>query len=463
MFAWFAASAPAPGILFALFAAYHGSNVGLCLHVGGAFLSSRIRGVTPGSGRLDIRTRITREAIVLRWRRFGMSLYVGVFLYSLTVHIVFTAVPWQIMAIRGGEAPVEVGLAGGLYTGAYAIACLLLGPFAERIGLKRLAMLGTGITALVILALPAVPIVAVVLALFAAAAAVSSMFWPPVIGWISAGHENARLNRRLGAFNFSWCSALILGSVIGGLLFEVRYWLPFAVACGLSLGAFVWVATARKYHGPPRPADALDNTAEDAERAEHADLPAFHIMARIAMVTGWVAIGVLRFPLSTLLEWMSLKSGAYGLVVGGSSLAMLCAFTVMGLTHRWHYSRAFFWGCQVLGAALLGWMLFSRNVWDVALLVIPATLFASIVYPADLYYGVSGGKNRAASVSVHEILLAVGFAIGSFGGGLVARWLGPKAPFPVAAGVMILGVAAQVGIYIAYTRSRKSRKPSVQG
>ena len=170
--------------------------------------------------------RTARELIVLRWRRSAAALFAAAALFSLSGAMVMTAVPWRIMALGGSES--AVGLAGGLMMGVYAVGCVFLGPFADRIGPKRLIMVATGGITLTTAGMTQAESVGAVLALVAANAVLTSMFWPPVMGWLSAGHEAASLNRRLGRFNFCWSSGLIAGNLLGGVLFRFRPWSPFA-------------------------------------------------------------------------------------------------------------------------------------------------------------------------------------------------------------------------------------------
>jgi predicted MFS family arabinose efflux permease len=48
---------------------------------------------------------------------------------------------------------------------------------------------------------------------------------------------------------------------------------------------------------------------------------------------------------------------------------------------------------------------------------------------------------------MHEASLAVGFAAGSLGGGLVSLWLGSRAPYQTVALVVLLTAAVQAWVH----------------
>ena len=68
--------------------------------------------------------------------------------------------------------------------------------------------------------------------------------------------------------------------------------------------------------------------------------------------------------------------------------------------------------------------------------------------PAIILYGVSGGVRRARRMAIHELVLSVGFVIGAFGGGWVTDHISLRAAYPICAGLLIAGMAAQAIVFI---------------
>jgi len=392
--------------------------------------------------------RTTREVILLRWRRSAAALYVAALLFSLQGGVVMTAVPWRVMALGGGES--AVGLAGGLQMGIYAVGCIFLGPFADRIGPKRLVMLGTAGMTFTTAAMTQAGSVRALLWLVAINAGLTTMFWPPVMGWLSTGHEKASLNRRLGIFNLCWSSGLIVGNFLGGLFFNIQQSLPFAVGSGVTLMAFISAASARRQRSGPVVA-----SEDPSEPVAAGRLPLFRLMARIALFAGWIVLGALRYPFAAFLK-QDLAAGAdvHGAIGAGLSFALMTGFVLLGRTHRWHYRYSLFWGSQVLTVLMVALIFICRTAWQAAGLSVVAALAMSVLYASDLFYGVSGGRRRAGSMAIHEVLLATGFVVGSLGGGLLAESLGPRYVFPAAAGLVLLGFLLQVGLWALKKRSK---------
>ena len=393
--------------------------------------------------------RTTREVLSLRWRRSAAALYAAVWVYSLLLGVAMIAMPWRIMSLGGKEA--AVGLVGAIQMGVYAVACVPLARVAERLGAKGMAMTASGCAALCIVCMVMAPSVTALLTLVGIQAVAMSMFWPPVMGWISAGHEEAGLNRRLGIFNCCWSSGVILGTFLGGVLFRLGPRVPFVVAASLSLVMLVLIASARRQRGGPVLRGASVGPAQDLR------LPLMRAMARIAVVGAWLAVGVVWYPFAIFLK-QCLAAGpqAHGTIGSAMNVAMMCGFLVMGRMHRWHYNRAFFWGSQAVTAGMLLLLALSRTAWQAGAVVAMMSLAIAVIYVSNLYYGVSGGKRRAASMALHETLLSVGFFIGSLGGGLIAQWYSPRAIFPIAAGAIAAGVVVQAFVFF-YCRAKRGR------
>jgi len=386
--------------------------------------------------------RTLTRSIVVRWKRSVFALCAVAFLADLAIGLELAALPWKCLALGGSD--LEVGSIGAAFMGVYMGICLLLGRHADRVSPKRMVALSLAAMAVLMLAMAAAPAAWLLLVLAGLHGASMALLWPPLMGWLSTGSEGAGLNRRLSTFNACWSVGLILGSVLGGRAAEWALWLPFALAVVAALAALLVVLLARKAH--PRPT-TVAAAAIDAERATSL-LPVFRLMSRVALVLGWIGIGALRFPLTLLVESMSLGPSAYGSIVAGSYLALSVGFVLLGRTHRWHFNAPLFWGCQLAAAAMILAVAFSRGGLDLALYTIAASLALSVLYVAGQYYGVSGAATRARSMAMHEGLLSVGFAVGSLGGGAVSQFIGVRGIYPVASAAIVASVGIQVVLYL---------------
>lgn len=283
-------------------------------------------------------------------------------------------------------------------------------------------MLASAASTLVVIFMPMTSSVTVLLTLLALDGAIAGMMWPPITGWLSLGQEGHYLNRRLGVFSFSWGSGATVGMWLGGPLWGPScnpYLYPaFAVASCVSIGAFIIAASARKQRLPsvtPRPVETTE-----AIEAEANNVSVFHWIAVIAGAIVGVTNGVIRYPIVSLMKSMSLGPDVHGQIAAAITITLTCGLFLMGRTTRWHYKQIFFWSVQLVMAAAVCAVAFSRNGWDLAVYSVIASLGMAVIFASDLYYSLTCSTRRAASMSWREIRVSIGFAIGSFGGGALS-------------------------------------------
>ena len=390
------------------------------------------------------RKRSLAATILLRWKYSPTVLYAAVFLFAMQGLTVWVVLPLQILRLGGSKT--AVGSIGGLWFATYVSACLLLGPRVDRIGVKSLVLVATATSATLVTLMAVESSVAGLLTLTLLLGAAMSMFWPPMMGWLSTGHEGARLNKRLGLFNLSWSLGSILAPWIAGGLMRISSKLAFAmaVACALSAGTLVAGTRKRRTYSLPTSAGGPALPAEDPAQK------VFRWMSRIALFASWLAIGMLRFPLASRIKELSLDpEGIYAAAVGASSFVQMATFLVLGRTSRWHYKPVLPLLFQLISAgAILGVGLCSSTGPLIALVAV-GTVGLSMSYSSHLYYGVSGTGRRSASMAVHEIILSAGFAIGSFFiGGLIGERFGMPNAYKITAALLAAAVTAQALIYL---------------
>ena len=409
------------------------------------------------------RIRSAQSVIVLRWKRSPLALYIASFLYALKIGILMIVWPWQIMSIGGGS--VAVGAIGGVWMAGYVLCCLLISPHADRFGVRRLVMLASAASTLNVILMPMTSSVAVLLGLFALDGAIAGMMWPPITGWLTAGQEGHRLNRRLGMFGLSWSMGAIVGMWLGGPLWGWQSGLhpypAFVAASCAVLGAFIVAASARKQHPSSIPAGSTGAAVSDEAGAKI--ISAFRWMAFIAGVIAGMVNGVIRYPIVPLMKSMSLGPSVHGLIAAVLTAATMCGLFLMGRTTRWHHKRMFLWVSQIVMAAAVCAVGFSRNGWELAIFSVVAALGVAVAFASDTYYCLSASTRRTASAAWREIRMSAGFGIGSFGGGaiigLISRFAGYqtglRAIYPIMAGIIIAAVLVQAAIYY-----RSSRNPT---
>lgn len=392
-----------------------------------------------------VRWRTTAVSLLLQWKDSPAALYAASLGMAAVMAILMVVLPWRIMALGGRE--IAVGASGGLLMGVYILSCLLIRPHLDRIGVKRLVVASSALTAGNGLLLATASTVPAVLGLVCLQALVLGAFWSPLTGWLSGTHEGGELSRRLTQFSFFWAAGNILGASAGGPLLNADWRLPFLVISAAAAGIGLLAALAHQ----DRAVVAIENHAQDRS-AENAFplLPAFRRAARLGLLCSCLGMGLLRGPLASLLEQMTTtaRQGAEmtSLILGLSGGVQMLCFFLLGRTEKWHYRASLLLGVQVFGAAMLIGVAAAQQV-SVAGFCAAATMIAtSYLYSSHVYYTLSGGMGRAAGMALHEIVLSIGFTIGSMGGGLIGHLWNIRWSFALGAVVWTAGIVGQAAI-----------------
>jgi predicted MFS family arabinose efflux permease len=344
-----------------------------------------------------------------------------------------------------------------LSLGMYMVFCILTGSCLRRQSPKHLVLIASATSTLVIGSMPLMPSVGWLLAMIGAKGMFMSTFWPPIMAWASAGLNGAALNRRLSIFNLSWSSGAILGSLFGGILFSISPWLAFVIPAASCFLAFLALSLTPAESADSARSPELAETAQTASDPHLADLPTFQWIARTGLLLGWIAFGALRVPIASLLKEMSLGANLHAVICSEINLIMLVGFLLLGRFTYWHYR---FGLVIIMMAILIGSVAsvgISSSGTELLTFIFIASPVLAFIYSSHLFYTVSGSGQRQSSTALHEILLALGFSIGSFGGGALGHSLGMRKVYFVIAGVIGLALIIQIVIYL---RSRRLGKQS---
>lgn len=365
------------------------------------------------------------------------------FLRTAQGTMTLTALPWLVIAAGGKES--DVGLTGTVVTVTYLVSCLAAPRIGKALGRQRLVIAACLPTLLILASMAGARSISVLLLLVGLFGVTAGMFWPALVGWLSAGQHGDALNRRLSRFNATWSAGGIAGTLVAGPLLQVRPWLPFVTAAVVESITITIVATA-----PRPPEDSPESTSPAGSTA-----PASNAMLRVAALVfaaAWLGMGVLRYPLVSAIKALSLGPRTHSVIAAALSLTLTVVFYFLGRSNRWQRSPGFVVGAGLVAAAALGGIALCSSGWTMGALVVTATAGMAVGAQADMYWRTSKGSDRTASMAAHEVLSSTVFAIGSYGGGWVGTELGITWAFPAAAALM--GIAL-LGAVIAALRVRR--------
>ena len=374
-------------------------------------------------------------------------LYACGFLFGMRSGILMVTWPWWTMNVLHGGS-VAVGAIGAVWTLGYIIFCLLIGPHADKVNARKMIMMAMTASACLITIMPLMPSVALLLMIIGIEGAVSGMVWPPLVGWLSVGHQGGQLNKRITLFSFSVYLGSVIGYLISGWLWSrwSSHLLPYITTVIIVMGAIIMAASA--YHRK----ENLIRQQWDKMEKPSPEAVVFRIMSIIATIVAGATLGTIQFPMVSLMKQMGIGPNLHAPIGAGIGIALMCGFLLMGRTTRWHYNKSFFWSIQILIAIMVLAISTSTSAWQLGTYSIVAALGLSVYFISDLYYAVSITKRRIHATSIHEICTSGGYMIGSLGGGALARLIGLRQIFPVMAGVIILALIAQILIYHRYRR-----------
>ncbi len=386
------------------------------------------------------KTRNLRQIISLRWRRSPASLFIAAFCFSGAMGMLMLTVAWRIIQLGGTN--FQVGAAVGSFFAAQVLTCHFIGPHQDKFGVKRMAMLAAALSACAQAALISIDSASMLVVMMGSLGIFAAMHWPPLMSWVSAGRNGGSLNKRMAKFNMHWSMGLVLGPLVGGYLFKEKGYV-FAFAAGAMLAAcgLVMLVSARRLH-THKPKHKRKN------RPIAPDLPRFLPASRIALFASHAAAAAIGGVLPLLLREMQLEEDFDGVLRAGRSLLLMGAFFILGRTKRWHFSRAFLIGAQVVFAAMLLAVTWCHSGWLLAMLVMPAAIPIAVCYSSSQYYGLSSSAPRAASMAIHEKIIGCGIAFGAYGCGYLAKLFDVRSMYPVMAGMVMLAVAVQLYILL---------------
>jgi MFS family permease len=381
-----------------------------------------------------------------------VALCIAAFMMSAAGGMYLVALPFMIKRLGGTDGDAGVGMA--LNFGAYLLACLAAARLIDRFNAKRLVQCGAigistafaGAACTVLWGRGAGAIWT--LNLFSMVAGVfTAIVWPPMMGWLSTGYEGTALSHRFGSYNMSWSSGSWISPYLGGLLVGVSSMWSMAAAAVAAGICFAAVAFARN----PRRDEAIAVSGPMGATVHkfHPDLARFRQMARVALVTAFVCVGLLRSQLGLLIKFeLNYSEATYGIAITIFCAANFAVFMAAGRAHKWHYVGWLFWGAQLVTAGAMLLIVYYPKLWMLFVAAGIVGICEGFIYVSHLFYGVSGGKRRSGLMALHELLLSGGIVIGSVAGGYISDASNRYMPYWFGAAAILLGLAIQAAIWM---------------
>jgi MFS family permease len=384
-----------------------------------------------------------------REKRSVVSLLAAVFASSTAMALLSTVLGKLVFDITGSE--LALGLLGLAEFAPALLLVFVTGPLADRIDRRRLAALALGLEAVVLTGLTVyvstdptstLPIFAMVV-LYGTARA----FATPATRSLPADTVvAARLPWLTARQAATWQAALVVGPVLGGFLYVVAPWVPFAAAVVLVTIGALTVLTVRVIPFDPAPEPDAGESSGMHEAMEglrfvrsrpvllgaiSLDLFAVLFGGAVALLP---AIAEDRLGVGAVgLGWLRAATG-----IGAGAVALL--LTVRPVSRR--IGRTLL-ACVALfgvGTIVLG-LTTSFTIAFVALLVLSGADAVSVFIRSTLVPLITPPDKRGRVLAVEAVFIGASNELGAFESGVVGQLLGPAAAV-VLGGVATLAVAA---------------------
>ena len=340
-------------------------------------------------------------------------------------------------------SPGQVGTISALWSASYIAGCLLLRPHFDRALPKHLIVASTFVmfaTASILLRVRTLPLVAV---LFSLCGLSMSLFWPPLMGWLSRGVEGKRLGKVMAKYNFSWSMGVIASPSLTGVLSELDPKAPLLVGSGLFfltcliiIGACLALPKIREDDEP--------EVGSEREGGAGERVTALRFPAWVGVAACYFAIGVILniFPIAAR-DDLGFSKGMIGLLLEGRIVFATLGFILMGSTHFWHYRPGPMLAAQGALSLFLVLMVFVKGPLPLGGLISAVGFCMGVSFFYSMFHGISGAVNRSGMMALHESLLSAGLISGSFAGGYLYQRVSMAAVYAFSAVIVLAGLAVQ--------------------
>ncbi len=347
------------------------------------------------------------------------------------------------MRDRFALGPQIIGIFASSYTVAYFLGCMFLKRPVSRlrprhaVEIASLGMMGFGGLIAVV---PTVWMAFVCYMLYGLS---MSLFWPPIMGWLTRGLEGQQLSRTISSFNISWSIGIIIAPYIAGLLTERNTTYPVYVSSGIMLLIFIIIAAATLLVPSIRATASSKEHTSDTLQEDHST--PLRYICWIGLFSGYFIFGITMniFPIYAR-DILHYSESFIGLLLLVRGLLTTIAFMLIGRFLWWHYNKIQIYMIQVL---LFGICLVGAYAVTVPMFLLFFFLFGIVfagIYTNSIFHGAAGSIDRESRMAMHESILTFGVVLGSAMGGTLYQYGSFTLVMLVGSGISILALGAQM-------------------
>ncbi|MBI9097661.1 MAG: MFS transporter [Spirochaetaceae bacterium] len=367
-------------------------------------------------------------------------LYLASFTANFGIGLInFTLVFYVNTKFDAGSA--VVGGMSALWAVAYLAGCLFLNSFRKWLNPGKAILLASTLMGLSLISIPLFKSLSLLIAMYMIFGLSTSLYWPPLMGWLSRGREGKKLGNALAIFNLSWSSGLALSPYVAGLIIRTNLSLPIYIAAFLYVLLMLSFLLVTQFIKDFKPGyTELKNIDKTVDQSSPLRLSGW-----IGVLSAYLFFGTILFvfPLFAKNEW-HLSEDKIGLILLARALVSVIGFQISGYSKWWHNKKN-----QLLisqGLLLLLCVLLVINQTPsvmIPALIIFGLLFAHM-YTNSIFHGVSGSIHREKRMAIHESFLTIGVIAGSAGGGFIYEHASIGITFLYCALIVFTGLIIQL-------------------
>ena len=317
----------------------------------------------------------------------------------------------------------------------------------------------------------------------------AGFYWAPVTAWLTGGLGGHELSRRISIFNRTWMVGNILGPLISGNLYNWNRGLNFSFICVCYFSALFSLYLMKRRDGFRLRSIGLNrlrlrrfsrNPRLDTNESSSSGKDAGIVSANTARMENSPAAETLdkRFDLYRYRSWignfssnmvlgvlinivplhirdgLGFTAGSAGLMLFFRCIAGFIGFILLARFATWHFNRRWFIVLQIgLMFSILLFLPAGNRLFLFYFVAILYGFMNSGCNTNSLYYAGITGNNPKKNLALHEMIISLGNAAGTAGGGFFyqhIRFTGTCLVF-----FLILGMG--MGLLVLINRKESSK------
>jgi len=342
----------------------------------------------------------------------------------------------------------QIGNLYALWSAFYIIGCLFLRVLLDSILPRYLLIISSFVMSSFIVMILCAKSIIYIYVFYGMIGLFDSLFWPPLMGWLSYKKEGTELSKLISRYNFSWSLGTIISPFIAGKLSSMDARLPIYVSASTFFVIGILIAGAAMAL-PGIRSDRYSGLQAKSEEGLVDKSTVLRYQAWIGIFMSYMVLGIIKniFPVYARGELIITKH-IIGILFLGRALFSTFGFMLMGKTTFWHFKLQYMILVQIGIVVFLVLMNFSTSIIIFMILFVLFGFLVSMSYTSSVFHGVSGSINRSTRMAIHEATLSGGLIIGSSIGGMIYQNYNMSYTYIFCIGVIVFGIIIQMIIFL---------------